>query len=128
MCKLVAIKNNKGELISVADIKSDIISRIMQLASECDKIDYVYIFGSSLEERCTESSDIDIAIVSNVTRSRLFRTASYDKFITKLYDINFNQDYDILQFDSLNDITEGRERVCFDIKNKGALLYERLVV
>lgn len=128
MCKLVAIKNNKGELVSVADIKADIIKKIMQLAAECDKIDYVFVFGSSVEERCTEESDIDIAIVSNISRSRLFRTASYDRFVTGLYEINLNQDYDILQFDSLRDITEGRENVCFDIKNKGALLYERLAV
>lgn len=128
MCKLVAIKNNKGDLVSVADIKSDIIQKIMQLAAECDKIDYVFVFGSSVEERCTVKSDIDIAIVSNITRSRLFRTASYDRFISRLYEINLNQDYDILQFDSLNDITDSNENVCFDIKNKGVLLYERMAV
>ncbi|MGN0326249.1 MAG: nucleotidyltransferase domain-containing protein [Lachnospiraceae bacterium] len=50
----------------VEDINADIIKQILALAEFWNKIDYIYIFGSSLEERCTKESDIDIAIISNI--------------------------------------------------------------
>lgn len=126
MCKLVTIENSNGTKIKVADIKADIIKKIISLARSCDKIDYIYVFGSTIEESCTDKSDIDIAIVSNVTRSKLFRTKSYDEFTKKLYDIDFNQDYDILQFNSLEAIKNSDDFVCRDIINKGVLLYKRM--
>ena len=59
MCKLVAIDNGNGMKIEVADIKAEIIKSIISLARICDKIDYIYVFGSTVEERCTDRSDID---------------------------------------------------------------------
>lgn len=126
MCKLVSIKTKADTVINVADIKADIIKQIMEIATECTKIDYIYIFGSSLEERCTEQSDIDIALVSNVTRSKLFNAKEYNEFISKLYDIDSEQDYDILQFNSLSKIENSKDFVCKDILNKGKLIYKRI--
>ena len=50
MCKLVAIDNGNGMKIEVADIKAEIIKSIISLARICDKIDYIYVFGSTVEE------------------------------------------------------------------------------
>jgi predicted nucleotidyltransferase len=125
MCKLISIKNNLGEDIKVADIKADTIKKIIMLAEKCDKIDYIILFGSSVEERCTEQSDIDIAVVSNVTRSRLFEAKTYREFKKKLYGIDFEQDYDILQFNSIEKIKNSRDFVCKDIISYGKLLYKR---
>lgn len=125
MCRLVEIENNIGEKITVADIKVNTIKQIMEIAKICDKIDYIYIFGSSVEERCTEKSDIDLAIVSSVTASKLFNKSSYRKFKDKLYSIDANQEYDRLQFNSLKAICDSKEPVCRDIMSKGKLLYER---
>lgn len=125
MCKLVTIENCNGTEIEVADIKVEIIKKIMALAHICDKIDYIYVFGSTVDESCTDKSDIDIAIISNVTRSKLFQTKSYNEFTNKLYDIDLNQDYDILQFNSMDTIKNSDDFVCRDIIEKGKLLYER---
>lgn len=125
MCKLVSIKTNNGVYIKVADIKAEIIKQILELAPICEKIDYIYIFGSSVEERCTEKSDIDIAIVSNVTRSRLFNARDYRDFTGRLYSIDIEQEYDILQFNSIEAIEKSKDFVCKDILSKGRLLYSR---
>ena len=125
MCRLVYIQSNAGANIEVADIKADIIKKILEIAPGCSKIDYIYIFGSSVEERCTEKSDIDIAIVSNVTRSKLFESKDYKEFTNKLYNIDLEQDYDILQFNSIKRIKESNDAVCNDILTKGKLIYKR---
>lgn len=125
MCRLVQIENNIGEKIEVADIKADTIRQIIEIAKICDKIDYIYLFGSSVEERCTEESDIDLAIISNVTASRLHSKSSYRRFRESLYAIDSNQEYDRLQFNFLEDIQRSKEPVCADIISKGKLLYKR---
>ncbi len=127
MCKLISIQANNGTTVQVADIKAEIIKQIINIASLCKKIESIYVFGSSVEERCTNSSDIDIAIVSNVTRSKLFGAKDYNNFIEKLYDIDIDQEYDILQFNSLEKLRESKEYVCKDIMEKGVLIYTKEV-
>lgn len=121
----MSIQSNTGNNVEVADIKAGVIKKILEIAPICPQIDYIYIFGSSVEERCTEKSDIDIAIVSNVIRSKLFRSKDYRDFILKLYSINTEQDYDILQFNSIKTIQESKDAVCSDILTKGKLIYRR---
>lgn len=125
MCKLVEIENNVGEKITVADIKMDTIKQIIEIAKICEQIDYIYLFGSSIEERCTEKSDIDLAIISNVTASKLYNRSSYRKFKDKLYSIDENQEYDRLQFNSLKAIRNSKDPICKDITLKGKLMYKR---
>ena len=125
MCKLVKITNSLGEQIEVAEIKADIIKKIIKIAKICDKIDYIYLFGSSVEERCTDESDIDLAIISNVSASKLCNRSSYREFKERLYAIDTDQEYDRLQFNSLKAIRNSKEPVCLDIISKGKLLYQR---
>ena len=77
MCKLVDIETNYGEKVKVADIKSREIRNIIDAASLCDKIDMLILYGSSLEDRCIDKSDIDIAIVSKYPVSKLCRYKSF---------------------------------------------------
>ena len=42
MCKLSEINTNYGAIINIADIKKASISNIIDAASICDKIDYIY--------------------------------------------------------------------------------------
>ena len=126
MCKIVTIQNNVGDSFGVADIKKDIIEEIIRIAGECKLIDKIYLFGSSLEKRCTKKSDIDLAIVSNVTRSKLFRSKSYDDFTTKLYKINDGQDYDILTFNSQAALDNSKEFVARDILTKGKVIFQNV--
>lgn len=125
MCKLVKITNSLGEQIEVAEIKADTIKKIIKIAKICDKIDYIYLFGSSVEERCTDESDIDLAIISNVSASKLCNRSSYREFKERLYAIDTEQEYDRLQFNSLKAIRNSKEPICLDIISKGKLLYQR---
>lgn len=125
MCKLVKIRNSLGEEIEVAEMKADTIRQIIKIAKICDKIDYIYLFGSSVEERCTDESDIDLAIISSVTASKLFSRSSYRRFKERLYAIDTDQEYDRLQFSSLKAMRNSKEPVCQDIISKGQLLYQR---
>ena len=125
MCKLVKITNSLGEQIEVAEIKADTIKKIIKIAKICDKIDYIYLFGSSVEERCTDESDIDLAIISNVSASKLCNRSSYREFKERLYAIDTDQEYDRLQFNSLKAMRNSKEPVCLDIISKGKLLYKR---
>jgi predicted nucleotidyltransferase len=125
MCKLVKITNSLGEQIEVAEIKADTIKKIIKIAKICDKIDYIYLFGSSVEERCTDESDIDLAIISNVSASKLCNRSSYREFKERLYAIDRDQEYDRLQFNSLKAMRNSKEPVCLDIISKGKLLYQR---
>lgn len=125
MCKLVTIKTNFGTKVNVADIKKDCIENIISQANQCEHIDYIILFGSSLEESCQEVSDIDIAVISNVTRLRLFALASYDKFVTELYMKKEQQDYDILQFNSMEHLKQKKDSVCRDIVDKAKIIYMR---
>ncbi len=125
MCELKVIENNIGQQLYVADIKADTIKKIIEYASLCNKIDYIYLFGSSLEERCKQNSDIDIALILNVVRSRLFRDKGFNLFINKLYSIDSKQDYDRLYFKSLEELQSRDEIVCKEIINKGKIIYKR---
>ena len=126
MCKIVTIQNNVGDSFGVADIKKDIIEEIIRIAGECNLIDTIYLFGSSLEKRCTNRSDIDLAIIGKVTRSRLFRSKAYDDFKTKLYKINEDQDYDILTFNSQAALDNSKEFVARDILTKGRIIFKNV--
>lgn len=124
MCKLVTIQNNLGDSFDVADIKKDTIEQIIKFAGECNLIDTIYLFGSSVEKRCTDRSDIDLAIIGKVTRSRLFRSKAYNDFTSKLYKIDANQDYDILTFNSQAALDNSKEFVARDILTKGKVIFK----
>ena len=124
MCKIVTIQKNVGDSFGVADIKKDIIEEIIRIAGECNLIDTIYLFGSSLEKRCTNRSDIDLAIIGKVTRSRLFRSKAYNDFTSKLYKIDEDQDYDILTFNSQATLDNSKEFVARDILTKGKVIFK----
>lgn len=125
MCKLVNIRSNSNELISVADIKSNIIKEIIKLADRCDKIECIYLFGSSLEDRCKDSSDIDLAIISNITRSKLFQNKAFKEFKRQIYNLDTDQEYDFIQFNSLDALTKSKDNICNEILTKGKIIYRR---
>ena len=125
MCRLVEMKTNYGSTVQVADIKKDSIQNIIEAAQHCNTINEIILFGSSLEERCKDSSDIDIAIVSNVSRSKLFNSKEYRQFTSQVYLYKMGQDYDILQFNSPQEIENSKDAVCYDIKRVGKVIYRR---
>lgn len=125
MCRMTTLDIDMHTRIQVADIKKSIIEGIIALADLCKEIDCIILFGSSLEDKCKHESDIDLAIISNVTRARLFQSSGYDKFTTALYDIDDEQTYDILQFNSIEELKRKNNVLCKDIVDKGKIIYRR---
>ena len=121
MCKVVTMDVDNRK-IRVADIKKKYVDNIIDAAKKCDIIEKVILFGSSIEDRCQESSDIDIAVFGKQIRSKALSSKKYERFSRQLYAFNdFKQDYDILYFKSG---TKNRSLIMDDIQ-RGEVLYER---
>ena len=98
MCKIVNLKLNDRE-IRVADVKKECIRNIADAAEKCRYIDRIVRFGSSLEDRCTNESDVDIAVFGNISKSRCLTSKEYKNFTHQLYRFDdYSQNYDILYF------------------------------
>ena len=125
MCKLVLLQTNFQTEVAIADIKKAYIENIIHSAEKCDKIDAIVLFGSSLESRCEEGSDIDIAVVSMYTVEHLCRYKSFRNFTDSIYSKDMNQNYDILYFKSFDEIerNEGKVAICGELRKKGKVIY-----
>ena len=117
MCKVLPMNIGSSQ-ICVAEIKQKYIQNIIDAASQCDLIDRVVLFGSSLQEHCREASDIDIAVFGNQPRFRALTSRKYERFARQLYSFDdYAQAYDILYFRSgshesspiLHEISKGEE-------------------
>ncbi len=117
MCKLVPFNNGKR----VADIKLHHIENIVKQATNCKNINRIMLFGSSLEERCTDKSDIDIAVFGSMTKAAYLGTKEFKQFQDRLFLFDLNQDYDILYF---CDKQTHKDNILADINN-GAEIYRR---
>ncbi|SEA35530.1 Nucleotidyltransferase domain-containing protein [Oribacterium sp. KHPX15] len=120
MCKLIT-KRIKNRNIHIADIKEDYIDNIISSADLCDQINRIILFGSAAEDRCTEQSDIDIAVFGSQTKSRMYASKGYKAFIQAVVSYGGAQDYDILYFDDRKTYSGG---IMSDIQ-KGEVLYSR---
>ena len=129
MCKLVNIKTNNGEEVRVADIKREEIMNVIKAASLCKKIDMLILYGSALEDRCDERSDIDIAVVSKYPISKLCKLKSFHDFTTYIYKYNMDQEYDFLYFKSYDEINQSQdsEMIASEIMKKGKIIYRGTV-
>jgi len=117
MCQVLSMDVGSHQ-IRVAEVKQKYIQNIIDAASQCDLIDRVVLFGSSIEERCRDNSDIDLAVFGNQSRSRALTSRKYERFARQLYEFdNHAQSYDILYFRSgsgdsnpiLHEISRGEE-------------------
>ena len=120
MCKVMEMTIG-NRTIHVADIKQKYISNIVDAARKCDLIDQIMLFGSSIDERCTEDSDIDLAIFGSKEKYQAYRSRSYDDFVRQIYEYDLDQNYDLLYF------TTGKKRLggIHDSIEKGELIYAR---
>ena len=120
MCKVVTMVVDDREF-RVADIKKKYMSNIIDAAKKCDFIEKVVLFGSSIEDRCSEDSDIDIAVFGSQIRSKAFSSKKYEQFTRQLFAFNdYDQNYDILYFKSGADV----KNLIMDDIRKGETLYE----
>ncbi len=97
MCQLIPVKTNFNTEIEVADIKKDVIENIIEAAGACTRICRIIVFGSVIESRCTEDSDIDMLVISDTSRSRLYKDKSYREFLKRRHDReDYEQMYDVI--------------------------------
>ena len=113
MCRLVNFKDGR----KVAEIKYKHILNVAKQAEVCPNISRVMLFGSALEERCTDRSDIDVAVFGKLTKNKYLLSKEYRDFRKRVFEFDLNQDYDILYFEDgkvnsdmvMNDISQGIE-------------------
>lgn len=124
MCNMTVINIHDNKEIKVADIKKEYILNIIDACKHCSNIKRVVLFGSSLENRCNQLSDIDIAVFGDKSKAKMFRLKSYHKFVEAICQfggVHDMQDYDILYFE---DGKADDAAILQDIA-QGAVLYER---
>ncbi|WP_405381182.1 nucleotidyltransferase domain-containing protein [Phascolarctobacterium sp.] len=121
MCKLKCLPNGRA----VAEIKYKYIENIITQAAKCKNISRIMLFGSALEERCHDASDIDIAVFGESSKAKYLKSKEFKEFQKNLFLFGdaFSQDYDILYFceDGKNS-----DSIMEDIE-KGAEIYRRKV-
>ena len=117
MCKLVPYKDGQD----VAEIKLKHIKNVSTQAEKCKNISRIMLFGSSVEERCTDRSDIDIAVFGKIPKAKYLASSEFRKFQDQLFLYDLNQDYDILYFCEGQDYTDP---IMTDIK-RGTEIYRR---
>ena len=121
MCRVVetTIDNRR---IRVADIKQKYLAHIIDAARKCDYIDKVVMFGSACGNRCTEQSDIDLAVFGNKTKYKCLVSKKYRDFLEQIYSFDdHKQAYDLLYFKTGD---KDQSRIMDDI-DKGEVLYVR---
>lgn len=129
MCQMVQVKTNFDTEIEVADIKKDIIENIVEVAGICTRIRQIILFGSVIESRCTEDSDVDMLVVSDISRSRLYKDKGYREFLKKLHDKDdYEQMYDVICVHGMDEVYQKQDTVCLfrDVIENGKTLYRRV--
>lgn len=117
MCRMIPFKDGRY----VAEIKLPHITNISEQAKKTENIHRIILFGSSLEERCTDRSDIDIAVFGTRTKGNYIDSKEFRSFKKGLFQFDWDQDYDVLYF-SENGKNTGD--IMTDI-NKGVEIYRR---
>ena len=129
MCRLVGIGTNFNTKVMVADIKAEYIINILEKADLCRNICSIYLFGSVLKEECREDSDIDVLIVSDIARSKLYKSKSFNHFLIRLHERdNYLQQYDVICVHGMNELEKNRHKVILynDVLMNGRELYRRI--
>ena len=79
------------------------------------------LFGSSLEERCSDRSDIDIAVFGTKAKGKYIDSKEFRSFKKGIFEFDWDQDYDVLYFPDNGTI---RGELMEDI-NQGVEIYRR---
>ncbi len=117
MCRMIAYDDGKY----VADIKLRHIRNIAEQAAKTKGIVRIMLFGSALEERCTERSDIDIAVFGDKTKGSYIDSNEFKAFKSGIFKFDWDQDYDVLYFKEGRDY---KDSIMSDINN-GVEIFRR---
>lgn len=120
MCKLVPLLLPNGKTVNVAEHKKDKLTHYIELFPEMPGIMSVRLFGSTLEERCRDSSDIDLCLLYKGDRRVYLDYLDWiwDRFPDSVYD-------DIIGF-PYTDFGDSKRMsgAMWDVWRKGVEIYD----
>lgn len=119
MVNLVPLRVNTGETVMVADIMVVSLKKYLKIFPEFSIVKKIILFGSTLEERCCEESDVDLYVVHDGTRK---------EFSDFLYEIL--EKCDVAVYDDILGSTEeelNESSCCFlhKVREEGKVIYDR---
>lgn len=126
MCQSIPVRTNYDTEIEVADIKKDYIENIIEAVGVCTRICQIILFGSVIESRCTEDSDVDMLVISDTSRSRLYKDKDYREFLKRLHDRDdYEQMYDVICVHGMEELYQYQDTSSLfrDVLDRGKTLY-----
>ena len=120
MGELVPMTFPTGVTANVADIKVNKLKKYLDVFPHMRSIDRVYLFGSTLEERCREDSDIDFMLFYNERKA--FRQDMAD-VLPEIFPDFVYDDFLRAQSNDPRWFPTGAAHVALE---KGVLIYERI--
>lgn len=119
MCKLIPMTFPTGVTANVADIKVEKLKKYLEIFPQLKSFDKVYLFGSTLEQKCREESDIDFLVFYNDKKQ--YR---YDKIeiLPELLDTYIYDDWIPIKSNDPDFFPIGATRKAI---KEGVLIYER---
>ncbi len=90
------------------------MSYFSEQARKAKDIQRIMLFGSSLEERCTKDSDIDIAVFGDKTKGSYIDSKEFRGFKSGLFKFDIDQAYDVLYFKEKADY---KDEIMIDSRN-----------
>ncbi len=119
MCRLIPLNLENGRTIEVSEYKAEKLKQYLRIFPLLPSIDKVILFGSALETRCREDSDIDFLLCYN-DREKFREDMSLrlpELFPDSVYD-------DMLR---LPTGTKAKSGVQKEAEDKGIIFYERSI-
>lgn len=106
--------------------REDLVYQIKNICERYSNIfDLVVLFGSTARGTCSDDSDIDLYIESNVlTTTRLLKSNDLDNFTLEIYGI-IDMEYDLI-IKGRNEISNVRKSLLYNqIDKDGVILYDK---
>ena len=118
MCKLVPMTFPTGVTANVADIKVEKLKKYLEVFPKLKSFQKVYLFGSAIETKCREESDIDFLVVYDDLKHI---NEDMNWVITEIFPDYVYDDFLQLSQQEASGFTIGASRKALE---KGVLIYE----
>lgn len=120
MSKLVPLCLSNGSIAMVSEIKLNSLEKYISLFPQFKELRKVILFGSSLETRCTEESDIDLWFVYDCTQRE------YHSILSEIDDLHGESYADDFLGCSVEKFNSSACGALYSVKSKGVVLYDSL--
>lgn len=112
----IVVNNDNYDCGRIHPLKQKIVNEIYQYIKDQNIIEEVIIFGSSVNIRCNNKSDIDVAVK---IKEEFFNVENQNKISEDIQELcNYNSDIVWLNTININ------SQLYYNIKTKGVVIYE----